>query len=102
MGDAPQSRVILGKLIALDDDTVTRILPFVVAECLPCGTRWVEAAGMAMKTDMSACWTPDQTFLDLVRDKNTLNLLIEQVAGKDTADAHVTSTGTVQRQILTN
>jgi len=100
MGRNPDA--ILAKLIALDDDTVTRVLTFVVAECLPCGTSWVEAAGMAMKTDMSACWTPDQTFLDLVRDKNTLNLLIEQVAGKDTADAHVTSTGKVQRQILTN
>ncbi|MEO1702354.1 MAG: ParB/RepB/Spo0J family partition protein [Pseudomonadota bacterium] len=91
---------VLAKLITLDDSDVMRIMSFVVTECLPCGSTWIEALGQSMQTDMSNYWTPDQAFLDLVRDKNTLNLLVDQVAGKATADAHVTSTGKVQRNIL--
>ncbi|MEO1701956.1 MAG: ParB/RepB/Spo0J family partition protein [Pseudomonadota bacterium] len=91
---------VLAKLITLDDSEVMRIMSFVVAECLPCGSTWVEALGQSMRTDMRNYWTPDQTFLDLVKDKNTLNLLVDQVAGKATAGAHVTSTGKVQRNIL--
>jgi len=91
---------VLAKLIMLDDADVMRIMSFVAAECLPCGSTWIEALGQSMQTDMSTYWSPDQTFLDLVKDKNTLNLLVDQVAGKATADAHVTSTGKVQRNVL--
>ncbi|WP_299870694.1 ParB/RepB/Spo0J family partition protein [uncultured Hoeflea sp.] len=93
---------ILSKLKTLDDETVMRILTFITAECLPSGTAWVDALGKTMETDMQTCWSPDQAFLDLIRDKTVLNAVVGHVAGKDTAEAHVTSPCKVQRQILTN
>ena len=59
---------IFAKLTTLADEDVTRILTFVVAETLPCGSAMVEGLGAKLGVDMSDHWAPDQTFFDLFRD----------------------------------
>lgn len=91
---------LLVKLLAFDDDTVTRIFTYLVAETLPCGSGLVEALGQIMETDMSNHWTPDETFFDLLRDKQAINAIVKQVGGKVVADAHITSTAKTQKSVI--
>jgi ParB family chromosome partitioning protein len=51
---------------------------------------------------MAAWWSPDDAFFDLLRDKQAVNAMLAEVAGKDTASAHVTSTAAVQKGIIRN
>lgn len=88
------------KLCALDDDTVNRILTFVVAETLFVGDAFVEGLGERFKVDMAESWKPDETFFNLFRDKEAINACVKEAAGKATADAHVSSTAKVQKKII--
>ena len=94
--------VIFAKLIALDDQTVNRILTFVVAETLPAGNGMVEALGSISNVDISEVWQVDETFLPLLRDKEAINAMLKQIGGKQAADAHIASTAKVQKKIITD
>ena len=96
---------IFARLLKLDDETVTRILTFVVAETLPCGSAMVEVLGNTLSVDMADHWKPDDTatlsvFFDLLRDKEAINAMVREVAGKNAADGNVTETAKVQKQII--
>lgn len=91
---------LFAKLVTLDDASVMRIFTFVIAETLTCGSGLVEALGDTLGTDMSNHWSPDETFFDLLRDKEAINAVVKQVAGKATADTHITSTAKVQKSII--
>ncbi len=91
---------IFAKLMALDDASITMILTFIIAETLPCGDALVESLGNLLNVDMADHWQPDDTFLDLMRDKEAINAMVKEVAGKITADAHISSTATVQKKII--
>lgn len=91
---------IFAKLVTLDDETVLRILAFVVAETLACGSAMVEALGVRLGTGMATYWSPDETFFDLLRDKEAINAMLREVAGKRVADANATATAKVQKGII--
>jgi ParB family transcriptional regulator, chromosome partitioning protein len=91
---------VFAKLIALDDDSVTRILTFVVAETLPCGNAMVEALGKMLSVDMASHWQVDDAFFDLLRDKEAINAILKQVGGKRVADGNISTTAKVQKQIV--
>lgn len=99
-----QRRVDVGDIFAaltkLDNKDVTRILTFVVAETLAVEPSLVEGLGNLMKVDMTAHWKLDETFFDLLRDKQAINACLKEVAGKNTSDAHVSSTAKVQKKII--
>ncbi|WP_197435141.1 ParB/RepB/Spo0J family partition protein [Nitratireductor arenosus] len=91
---------ILAMLLLMDDDTVLRILTFVMAETLEAGTGLIEGLGQLLKTDMAEWWRPDETFFDLLRDKPAINAMLREVAGEATADAHLSSTAKLQKKII--
>ena len=91
---------IFVRLVRLDDETVRRIFTFVTAETLPCGGFLTEALGQLLQSDMARHWQPEETFFDLWRDKEAINAAIKQIAGKKVADANVTATAKVQKQII--
>lgn len=88
------------KLVELDDDSVRHILTFVIAETLPSSCVLIEALGILRSTDMATHWKPDDTFFDLWKDKEAINAAVKEIAGKATANAHVTSTAKVQKKII--
>lgn len=88
-------------LCQLDDDEVMRILTFITVETLPAQSSMVEALGAQMCTDISAVWSPDQTFLDLMRDKQAINGMVAEIAGTEVAAQHITSTAKVQKAVIT-
>lgn len=91
---------VFARLVKLDDEAVTRIFTFIVAETLPSGSAMVEATGQLLETDIADHWSPDDTFLDLLRDKEAINAMVREIGGKAVADAHVTSTAKVQKGII--
>jgi len=93
---------LFARLLALGDDEVMRVLTFVVAETLSCGTAIVDVLGKLLGASMKESWSPDQTFFDLLRDKQAINAMVCEVAGKNTADAHITETAKLQKKIIQN
>jgi ParB family chromosome partitioning protein len=96
----PNLHAIFAKLIALDDEAVTRILTFVAAETLPSSTALVEILGNLFNVDMANHWQPDDTFFDLLRDKQAINAMLQQIGGKNVAEGNITATAKVQKQII--
>lgn len=99
-GDASLAGRLLTRLIALSDEEVMRVLALLMAETLAAGSAFVEAAGAVMRPDVARWWTADETFLDLVRDRTTLNAMVREVAGEEAANANVAEPGKVQRGII--
>lgn len=91
---------ILERLMTLSDDDVMHILTFVVAETLPCGSALVESLGAMTQVNMPDHWAPNETYLGLMRDKDALNAMVAEVAGKEAADAHITATAKSQRAVI--
>ena len=97
---AEDSSVIFAQLLTLSDTDVRRILTVIMADSLEAGNAFVEAVGNHLGVDMAKGWTPDDTFFDLVRDKEVINAMVAEVAGKGVANGNVAATGKVQKQII--
>ena len=93
---------VFAKLLELDDESVMRVMSFAMAESLQADAPVVEALTYAVPVDMAAMWEPDEAFFTLLRDKKVINAMVKDIAGKGTADAHLTDTGKVQKQIILN
>lgn len=97
-----ESRTALAfvKLLGLKDAQVQRIAAFIMAETLAVGSAAVETAGAVLEVDARSHWQPDDTFLELVREKPTLTAMIAEVAGKDVAKANAGEKTATQKQII--
>ncbi|MCH9808837.1 MAG: ParB/RepB/Spo0J family partition protein [Alphaproteobacteria bacterium] len=93
---------VMATLMELNDETVTRMFTFVVAECLPCGHPLVELLGLTMEVDLAQAHQPDEVFFDLWKDKQAINAAIEEVASKRKAASHISDTAKVQKAVLRN
>jgi len=99
-GRSHDTGAIFAKLCAMMDGEVNRIFAYVVAETLPAGSDLVETLGMMLGVDMGRFWAPDQTFFDLLRDKEAINAIVAEVAGDDVAKVRVSSTAKVQKEVI--
>ena len=99
-GQSHDLHIVFAKLRELDDEKVLTILTFVMAETLPSGTAMIDALGVLMGVKVDALLAHDDTFFDLLRDKEAVNSMLKQVAGKKSADANITATAKVQKAIV--
>ncbi len=97
---ADSEAAIFARLLALSDTDLRRVLTVVIAESLEAGSVYVEAAGVHLGVDMGKTWEPDDTFFELVRDKSVVSAMVADIAGKSVANANVSATGKVQKQIV--
>lgn len=93
---------IFTHLRELDDQSVMRILAFVMAETLQSGTGFIEWLGKMLNVNMADWWTPEDTFFDLLRDKTVINEMVREMAGREAANANVTATAKVQKAIISD
>lgn len=91
---------IFASLLARSDEDVTRILTFIVAETLTSGSAMVEILGNLLSVNMADHWPPDDTFFDLLRDKQAINAMLNHVGGKSVAEGNIAATAKVQKQII--
>lgn len=92
--------VVFAKLLDLPDDDVLRVLTFAMAETLQSGSCLVEALGALLGTNAKDRWQADDVFLDLIKDKKTINAVLADVAGKTVAEANAGETGKTQKRII--
>jgi ParB family chromosome partitioning protein len=91
---------LFAKLLTLSDDEVLRVLTMLMAETLPAGSEAVEILGHLLAVDMKGWWTPDDAFLELLRDKPAINAMLGELAGKPVANIHVAKTAKVQKDAI--
>ncbi|MBB5052687.1 ParB family chromosome partitioning protein [Afipia massiliensis] len=92
--------VLLARLLAMTDGEALRVLTFLMAEALPAGSAIVEVLGHLLAVDMDQWWSPDETFFALLRDKEAINAMLAEVAGKQTASIHLRETAKVQKDAI--
>ncbi len=93
---------IFAKLLTLDDEAVTCIFTFIVAETLSSGDVLIEILGHHLDADLSEIHKPDDVFFDLLRDKQVINGMIAEVSGANKAASHVSDTAKEQKSLLKN
>lgn len=88
------------RLLALPDEAVIEALAIVMAETLEAGTQLIELLGQHLQVDMADAYAVDDTLLDLIRDRQVLDGMIEEVAGPMTAQANEKEPAKVKRRIV--
>lgn len=91
---------LFARLLPLPDAAVRDVLAIVLAETLEAGSPLIELLGTLLSVDMAGVWQPDDTLLDLIRDREVLGAVISEVAGEGVATANQAATGKVKRQII--
>ena len=86
-GDHGLSAVFL-RLLDLPDTCVMDVIAVVMGETLSAGGVAVEAVGLHIGVDMAQYWEADKAFFDLIRDRQVLGCLVEDVAGDVVASAN--------------
>ena len=91
---------VFAKLMTLEDGQVMDVLTYLVAETLESGSAVVEGLGSMLTIDMADHWSPDETFFDLLRDKDAINAMLKDISDTSVADGNLTATAKVQKQII--
>lgn len=91
---------LVAQLLPLPDNDVLAILAIAMGETLAAGTPLIELLGRELAVDMAHVWTADDALLDLIRDKEVLDAVLDDVAGESVAGANAKTTGKVKRQII--
>ncbi|NIJ34087.1 ParB/RepB/Spo0J family partition protein [Sphingomonas oligoaromativorans] len=76
------------RLLAMEDNSVMRIIPIIMGETLVAGSAAIEAVGGTIGTDMANWWAADAAFFDLIRDKEVMARIVADVAGERVASAN--------------
>jgi ParB family chromosome partitioning protein len=100
--DTGRTVAVYQRLTELDDADVMKLLTVAVAETLAVGTGLIDAVGTDLKVDVLKYWQPDDALFALIRDKEALSAMLEEVAGKQTADSYLTATGAKKKEVIQN
>jgi len=91
---------LYAKLCTLDDATVMAILSVAMGETLDARCDLVDALGVQLGIDMAQVWQADDALLDSLRDREVIDAMLAEVAGKDIAEANAKETGKTKKQII--
>ncbi len=91
---------LFAKLLALSDADVLDLAALVMADSLQVGSEAVDIAGGWLQTDIARVWRPDDVFIDLIRDRETLNAMLREVGGRKVAEGNLTEKISVQKRVL--
>jgi ParB family chromosome partitioning protein len=95
-----RTAAVLAKLMQLSDKDVLGILAVVMAETLGVGTDLVDTLGATLAVDVAAHWQPDDTFFELVRDREVIGAMLAEVIGETAAATYLTYTGTKKKALI--
>jgi ParB family transcriptional regulator, chromosome partitioning protein len=91
---------LLVRLLRLSDEAVLEALAIVMAETLEAGTALIETLGIHLQIDLAGAFEVDAALLDLVKDREVLDEMVAELAGREAAEANAKATGKVKRQII--
>ncbi|MCP4072274.1 MAG: chromosome partitioning protein ParB, partial [Hyphomicrobiales bacterium] len=99
-GDSYPAAKLFARLLTLSEAQVMRIITFAMTESLEAGSCLIEALGIHLGIDATGKWQTDDVFLDLLKDKQTINAVLADIATKKIAQANAATTGKVQKGII--
>jgi len=82
---------IFARLARLSEANLARVAAFVMAETLAVGSALVDTVGVGAGLKSRDHWSPDETFYGLLRDRDAVNGMLAEVAGKKLADKSLTT-----------
>jgi ParB family chromosome partitioning protein len=98
--DSEGLAALFAKLVALSDAEVLAILAVVMGETLDARSAIVDLLGLHLAVDMAQVWQADDALFDLIRDREVLLSMVEEVAGKKVAKANADEKGKTLKTIL--
>lgn len=99
-GEGEGLAALFAKLAKLDDATVMAILAVAMGETLDARSHLVDLLGAHLAVDMAEVWQADDALLDLLRDREVLLAMVEDVAGKAVAEGNAKEKGKTLKTIL--
>lgn len=99
-GEGEGLAALFAELAKLDDASVMAILAVAMGETLDVRSDLVDLLGQYLAVDMAKVWQADDALLDLVRDRDVLLAMVEDVAGKTVADSNAKEKGKTLKTIL--
>ena len=91
---------IFARLARLSEANLARVAAFVMAESLAVGSALVDTVGVGASVQPRDHWSPDETFYALLRDREAVNGMLAEVAGKKLADKSLTTKLKDQKAML--
>ena len=91
---------VFTRLSALADEDVLSILAVVMGETLQAGSPVIDVLGSYIHVDMAAVWQVDDAFFALVRSRDALIKMVDEVAGPEVAIANKGEGGKVLKGII--
>jgi ParB family chromosome partitioning protein len=88
------------RLIGLSDEAVMQVVAVVIGETLATGSAAVEAVGSELGIDMADFWQADAAFFSLLRDREVLGVLVDEVAGEAVASANAAEKSKTLKKII--
>ncbi len=99
-GDDEATTQIFARLARLSEANLARVAAFVMAETLAVGSAVVDTVGVGAGLKPRDHWSPDETFYGLLRDRDAVNGMLAEVAGKKLADKSLTTKVKDQKAML--
>jgi ParB family transcriptional regulator, chromosome partitioning protein len=91
---------ILEALLALSDDEVLGITSVVMGETMEAGGEAVEPIGRLLRIEAGTAWQADEAFFALLRDRQVLLAIVEELAGTKVAHANKDAAGKALKSII--
>ncbi|QNA84464.1 ParB/RepB/Spo0J family partition protein [Sphingomonas sp. So64.6b] len=91
---------MFARLLPLEDASVMSILAIVVGETLWARSEIVDLLGAHLTVDMAAVWQPDDALFDLIRDREVLLAIVEEVSDKQVVAGNAKEPGKVLKAII--
>ena len=98
-GDSYAVSSLFVHFLKLSDDDVLRVLALAMAETLALGSEASEAAANITGATLSD-WRPDQTFFDLLGNKQVLTAILSEIASPAVAEGNKAEPSKVQKAII--
>jgi ParB family chromosome partitioning protein len=99
-GDDEATTQIFARLARLSEANLARVAAFVMAETLAVGSALVDTVGVGAGLKPRDHWSPDEAFYGLLRDRDAVNGMLAEVAGKKQADKSLTTKVKDQKAML--
>lgn len=91
---------LVHRLCELPDTAVMEVLALVMAETLAVGGELIELLGPLLGVEMARYWQADQTFFDLLRDREVMTAILADVGGESVASANAKEKGKVIKGVI--
>jgi ParB family transcriptional regulator, chromosome partitioning protein len=98
-GDDYSVASLVVRLLKLSDEDVLRLLALAMAETLAVGTAISEVTGVATGATLID-WRPDDTFFDLLGNKEAINAMLADIASASIAQANKDEPNKVKKAII--